>query len=270
MYPLLIIIIIFILIKSKPSSSKFEKVDVIDYVYKLYDKFKNRFTLNTNTFKLNSVDMVYAIAMPQRINYITEQINTMGLQCKYLNAITPDDFKEYEKTLLSDVNKLFSSLYGLNTRLAVLFSFIMCYIDAIKNGYQTIIVFEDDIIINVSLDTLNKATTEFVNSDNDIFYMGYCFLNCKQTYREEYTYLKGLTDPSILCGHATCIKTKILPALINYSFPMKKPSDEIFTEYFIRNKIRACVPKSVYFDQVDRKTMKSLNESTNVLKHCRN
>ena len=270
MYLLLIIIIIFIFIKSKPSSSKFEKVDVINYVYQLYDKFKNKFTLNTNKLKLNSVDMVYVIAMPERKNYITQQINTMGLQCKYLNAITPNDFEESEKSLLSDVNKPGSYLYKLNTRLAVLFSFTMCYIDAIKNGYQTIIVFEDDIIINVSLDTLNKATTEFVKSDNDIFYMGYCFLNCRQSYREEYTYLKGLTDPSILCGHATCIKTKMLPGLINYSFPMTKPSDELFTDYFVKNKIKACVPKSVYFDQVDRKIMKSLNQSTNVLKYCRN
>ena len=146
----------------------------------------------------------------------------------------------------------------------------MCYIDAIKNGYQTIIVFEDDIVINVDLDTLNKSTTEFVNSPFDIFYMGYCFLNCKQEYLENYTYLKGLTDPSILCGHATCIKTKVLQGLINFCFPMTRPSDELFTVYFKQNKIKLCIPKSVYFDQVDRNVMKSLNESTNVLKYCNN
>lgn len=261
-----LVILILMLFKYKSTFSN----DVIDYVYSLYEKFKYRLKLNTNTYRLSSVDMVYVISMPQRINYITQQINSLNLQCKYLDAIRPEDFTESEKTYLSDVNTPGSYLYGLNTRLAVLFSFTMCYIDAIKNGYNTIIVFEDDIIINVDLDTLNKATTEFVNSDNDIFYMGYCFLNCKQNYRENYTYIRGLTDPSILCGHAVCLKTKILPNLIKYCYPMIKPSDELFTDYFVKNKIKAAIPKTVYFDQVDRDTMKSLNESTIKLRHCRN
>jgi type II restriction/modification system DNA methylase subunit YeeA len=50
---------------------------------------------------------------------------------------------------------------------------------------------------------------------------------------------------------------------------MTKPSDELFTDYFKQNGIKACIPKKVYFDQVERDTMKSLNESTNILKYCR-
>ena len=100
--------------------------------------------------------------------------------------------------------------------------------------------------------------------------MGYCFLNCKQHFRENYNFIKCLTDPSILCGHAMCIKTKILPDLVKYCFPMTKPSDELFTDYFVKKGVRACIPKKPYFDQLDRNTMKSLNESTNVLKYCRN
>jgi len=265
---MLIIILIIIILIILFNKSKFENKSVIDYVYKLYDK--NRFTLNDNTFKLDSVDMIYAISMPQRKEYIMQQIDSMGLICKFLDAITPNDFTISESTLLSDINTPGKYMYKHGTRLAVLFSFIMCYIDAIVNGYSTIIVFEDDIVINVDLDTLNKSTTEFVKSYLDIFYMGYCFLNCKQPYIEKYQYLKGLTDPSILCGHAVCLKTKILPDLINYCFPMTKPSDEIFTEYFRLKRIRSCIPKSIYFDQIDREIQKSLNKSTNVLKYCRN
>ena len=206
--------------------------------------------------------------MPQRKDYISKQINTLGLRCKFLNAVKPDDLSESEKTILSDINTPGKYMYGYNTRLAVLISFIMCYIDSIKNGYSTIIVFEDDIVTNVNLDTINKGTTEFVNSNFDIFFMGYCFLNCNQSYID-LTYIRGLTDPSILCGHAVCLKTKFLPQLINYCFPMTKPSDELFTDYFKKNGIKACIPKTVYFDQVDRGAMKSLNESTSVLKYCR-
>jgi len=262
---LFIIIVVLILNRSSFTSSN----SVVDYVYGLYDtRFKSRFSMNSLTGKLDSVDMVYAITMPQRRSYITEQINNLGLQCRFLDAVKPTDFSESEKSMLSDINTPGTYMYGYNTRLAVLFSFITCYIDSIKNGYSTIIVFEDDIVTKVSIDMLNKGTTEFVNSSYDIFFMGYCELNCKQPYND-LNYIRGLTDPSILCGHAVCLKMRILPDLIKYCFPMTRPSDELFTKYFKENGIKACIPKTVYFDQVDRNTMKSLNESTSVLKYCR-
>jgi hypothetical protein len=267
---LVIIILVSIVILVIVTRSSFTFTPVVDYVYKLYDtRFKQRFSMNTLPGKLDSVDMVYAITMPQRKEYITEQINKLGLRCKFLDAVKPNDFSESEKTMLSDINTPGTYMYRHNTRLAVLFSFIMCYIDSIKNGYSTVIVFEDDIITKVSIEMLNKGTTEFAGSNFDIFFMGYCELNCKQTYID-LNYIRGLTDPSILCGHAVCLKTRILPGLINYCFPMKMPSDELFTKYFKQNGIKACIPKNVYFDQVDRNTMKSLNESTSVLKYCRN
>ena len=239
-------------------------------VYSFYqNKFKSKFTL-TEGNKLSSVDMVYAIAMPQRREYITKQIKSMGLTCKFLDAIKPIDLTYEETSMISDINKEGSYLYKLETRLAVLMSFTMCYIDALTNGYQTIMIFEDDIIIDVDFGTLNAATTEFVQSDNDIFYMGYCFLNCKQRMdKNKFKYIISLEDPSILCGHALCIKTKMLPGLIDYCFPMKKPSDELFTDYYHLQQIKACIPKKPYFNQITRDLLKSLNESTVELKLCR-
>jgi hypothetical protein len=267
---ILVVVVVLILLSIKPSSFT-SSSSVVEYVYELYEtRFKPRFSMNNLSGKLDSVDMVYAITMPQRKHYITEQINKLGLQCKFLDAVQPKDFSESEKTMLSDINTPGTYMYKHNTRLAVLFSFIMCYTDSIKNGYSTIIVFEDDIITKVSIDMLNKGTAEFAKCNYDVFFMGYCELNCKQPYVDNYTFIRGLTDPSILCGHAVCLKTNILPELIKYSFPMTMPSDEIFTKYFKENRIKACIPKTVYFDQVDRNTMKSLNESTSVLKYCRN
>jgi hypothetical protein len=153
-------LIITRLLKESFTSQKADP-DVVQKVYDLYDtRFKNRFYMNNKTGKLDSVDMVYAIVMPQRKEYMSEQINSLGLKCKYLNAVTPDDFTYEEMGYLSSVNTPGSSLYNLKTRLAVMFSFTMCYIDALKNGYSTFIVFEDDIVIDVDLQTLNAATTK--------------------------------------------------------------------------------------------------------------
>ena len=177
-YIIILLILIVILIVTNKSTFNSSSM-VIDKVYDLYyTRFKNRFTLNDNTIKLDSVDMVYVMSMPQRREYITNQINSLGIQCKYLDAVKPDDFTDSEITLLSDVNTPGEYMYKHYTRLAVVFSFTMCYIDAIVNGYSTIIVFEDDIIVNVDLDTLNKSTTEFVKSDNDTYRSKYTMWSC--------------------------------------------------------------------------------------------
>ena len=206
--------------------------------------------------------------MPQRFEYIVSQIDSLGVNCKFLDAITPDDLSDKEYSSMSTINEPGSNIYNKRTRLPVLLSFIMCFIDAIVNGYDTIIIFEDDIVIDIDLKTLNATTLEFKQSDADILYLGYCFLNCyQQTF--DSGYLKILSDPSILCGHALCLKTKKLPSLIDYCFPMKRPSDELFIEWYKNNNIKVCIPKKPYFNQVDRKDQNSLNESTNILKYCR-
>ena len=46
-------------------------------------------------------------------------------------------------------------------------------------------------------------------------------------------------------------------------------SDELFIKYFNENKIKMCVPKSVYFNQ-NRNSLISLNESSDdELKTCK-
>ena len=262
---LLIIIIVTVLFyrNKKSSFTGIQKI-IIENIYS-----RKSFTIEPGK-KLDGIDMVYVISMPSRLDYIKTQINNMRLECTYLNAVTPDDLSTSEINGLSNINNVVSQIYNKKTRLAVMLSFTLCYLDAIKKGYSTIIVFEDDIIPKIDLATLNNATLEFSRSDLDFFYMGYCFMNCNQPLdKNKYQYLIPLVDPSILCGHATAIKTKVLPGIIEYSFPMTIPSDETYLEYFVKNKSKLCIPKVPYFDQVTRDKMASLNESVVKLEYCR-
>ena len=80
---------------------------------------------------------------------------------------------------------------------------------------------------------------------------------------EKYYEKKNLIEISerdLLCCHAMCVKTSILPGLIEYCFPMVNNSDELFRDYYLLNKIKVCVPKKAYFTQ-NRKSLESLNES---------
>ena len=223
----------------------------------IYNRFKNRFvTLKSGEL---SVDMVYCIVMPQRKDYITEQINKLGVSCTYFNAITPDDLTVDDYNEISTINNIRSDIYAKYTRLPVLLSFIMCFMDSLKKGYSTIIIFEDDISINVEPKLLNESLDEFSKSNLDVFYMGYCFMNCNQLIRQ-FKNLVELSDSNLLCCHSMCIKTRILPGLIDYCFPMINNSDEMFRNYYILNQIKIGVPRSVYFTQ-NRKLLNSLNDS---------
>jgi hypothetical protein len=239
-------------------------------IYSFYEKFKNKFELINQSGAFKSVDMVYTVAMPQRKDYITKQMDTLGVEYKYFDAIKKGDLTDSEISQISKVNTSGSSVYKLPTRLFHTLSFTMCFIDAIKNEYSNIIIFEDDIVINVEIPKLNASLMEFDSSDNEFFFLGYCFLNCRQHQdKEKYDYLIELSDPSILCNHACAIKVSALPKLVEYLFPMKIATDEAMANYFRKNKTKVCIPKKPYFDQVDRDKMESLNESTNKLQHCR-
>jgi hypothetical protein len=185
----------------------------------------------------------------------------------YFDAIKQGDLSETEISQISKVNTSGSSIYKLPTRLYNTLSFTMCFMDAIERGYSTIIIFEDDIVIKVDTPTLNATLLEFNNSNNDFLYLGYCFLNCKQN-KNELEYIEELVDPNVLCLHAIAYKVNALPGLVNFLFPMKIPTDEAMVKYFRKNNIKVCIPKNPYFDQVSRDEMKSLNESTNTLRHC--
>jgi hypothetical protein len=159
------------------SKSSFNSSPPVD-IEPLYNRFKNKFTFVDKGKSLSSVDMVYVIVMPQRKEYITEQMNILGVSYTYFDAVKEGEISDTEISELSLVYRSGSSIYNLPTRLYNLLSFTMCFKNAIERGYSTIIVFEDDIVIKVDVPTLNASLDEFDKSDNQFFYLGYCFLNC--------------------------------------------------------------------------------------------
>jgi len=226
----------------------------------IYDRFKSRFVNSGRGKQLPGVDCVYVITMPQRKDYISQQIDSLGINAVYFEAIKPQDIKPEEYNELTLINKTHSRIYGKYTRFAVLLSFLMCFIHSVENGYSTILIFEDDMKPLVTLETLINSIAEFNKSDLEVFYMGYCFLNCRQRVGKNYDYLVELTNPDLLCCHSLCIKTSVLPDLIKWCIPMTTNSDELFRNFYLKNGVKVCVPKSVYFTQ-NRKDLNSLNES---------
>jgi CO dehydrogenase/acetyl-CoA synthase alpha subunit len=140
----------------------------------------------------------------------------------------------------------------------------MCYLDAIKKGFNTIVVFEDDIVINKEVNQIIKGINEFNNSNYNVFYMGYCELNCNQQFKIDNTLeLVDIPDYSKLwCCHSICYKVKYLPKIIKYLYPMDNEFDIKLTQIYKKLNYKICIPKNVYFDQ--NKQLGTNNETLNI------
>ena len=233
---------------------------------RIYEKFKKRFSLTAGNNPSN-VDKVYCIFSEKRRSYIKSQLMRLNIGVKFFKAIFPNDLTIKDYNILSCTNTDFCKISEKNTKLPVQLSFVMCLMDALKHGYKTIVVFEDDVVVNVDTHTLNESLAEFSKSPYDMFYMGYCHMSCKQDFdKTKHQYLVEVPNKKLVCNHAVALKMNNIRSLIDFIFPMMHNKDVRIKEYVQKFKRRVCVPKFSYFDQ-DRKTHGSDNGNYNTLNH---
>jgi len=204
--------------------------------------------------------------MPERRNYAEETLNKLNLNITFFDAVKPENLSLYEYNILSETynpsNKL---MYKKMTKLPVHLSYTMCFLDALQKGFKTIIIFEDDIIIEVSKKILIDSIQEFLNSYFIMFYMGYCWIHpttCNKN-RFDTTSFDYLVEPyskTLFCNHAILFKMEYIPELLDFIYPMDNYSDDMFSHFFRKKGYKICVPRTPYFNQ-NRKTLNSLNEN---------
>jgi len=249
----LVFLLILLMIYMRPE--KYETT-----VSSLHERFKYKFEHheNANHSFRGIVDKVYCISMPQRKEYITKKMNELGTSYTLLNAVTPDDLTKTDYQQLSDTynseNKL---MYEKMTKLPLQVSFTVCMLDALKNNYETIIIFEDDITIEKDIESIKKGIQQFKHSKYNLFYMGYGSYSCSEWKpvddKDELVEVISHID----CTHAIVYKKNILPKILDTIYPMKAYYDNLL----LRTPDK-CVPNSIYFNQA-REELGSLNEDDN-------
>ena len=249
---LLVVILVLLVVVVLSNKSNFEGYSpkLLEYYSK---NVKNRFIpINLNN-QLKGIDCIYVVCMPSRREYISGVLNRLGYSYVLFDAITTNDLSDEDYSIFSNILDSNSIIYGKKSRLAVHMSFVMCMINAQKENYSTVILFEDDLLLNVTNEILEKSVIEFINSPFDIFYMGYCFLDCNKVSNNwDYKYLLELKrDAFILCFHSMIYKRKGFNTFINVTFPLDTPSDNKLNEYYLskQNKLKICIPRSPYFYQ---------------------
>lgn len=220
----------------------------------LYRRFKPRFEEVPGKGGLG-VDMVYCITMKNRKAYVNEQMK--GLDCPYklFNAITPQDLSYLDYLVMSSTYIPYKNpgIYRKFTRLPVGLSFFMCYLDAFKNGYKNIMVLEDDIKFNTSIEELKKTIGEWKSTHCQIMYLGYCHLNCKKAKYEELTSTvhQIVSDQKVVCNHALLIKREMLEKYFEkfHFWFMDRQNDNVLDRFVRSNNIPRCVPPRGYVQQ---------------------
>lgn len=219
----------------------------------IYGRFKSRFNFVRGGADL-PVDMVYCICMPNRLDYVEQQMKNLGTSYKLFHAISPDDLTTIDYLLLSNTYWPKSVIGRKFTKLPVALSFFMCYYDAYVNGYETICLFEDDIKFNVSASAISNLIHEFIATEYIMMFMGYC--TTKKCNPGEFTQIsQNLYTVSprtdILCNHAMVMKRDLFARYVNRSpflyYTMQ--NDRTLSNYIRKNNIKRCVPRQTYVDQ---------------------
>ncbi|MDX1373803.1 MAG: glycosyltransferase family 25 protein, partial [Nitrososphaeraceae archaeon] len=132
----------------------------------MYKNIRHRFDENRNNNKLENIDQVYCVVMPQRRKYIQKTLESLDVNIRFFDAIKPEDLSSTEYKILSETyNSWNENMYRKFTKLPVHLSYTMCFLNAMENGYKNIIILEDDITVKVNKRRLQESLLEFSKSD---------------------------------------------------------------------------------------------------------
>ena len=249
-YVLLLLLFIIVVIFSvymcyKHFIFSWEKIELLSPVelnqlYTTID-YKKRFDIQNYKNPL-PVDMIYCCAMPKRKQDMIKEFAKLGIRPNFFNAITP---KDITKAMASKMQVK----RGSKTDLAVCLSFLYCCLDAQKNNYKNFMFFEDDINIKTKIDELIFLMNKFNESSYDIFYPGYCALNCSKV-DTNHKYLFPVNIP-LYCFHALVVKSSLYSLLLNDILPLntKDNHDWKLAQWIKQHNVKACVTYKSLFDQ---------------------
>ncbi|RIB14070.1 glycosyltransferase family 25 protein [Gigaspora rosea] len=144
-----------------------------------YDKYKehlkplNETTETTETIKsLNSTlgfDHIYVVNLetrPDRRIKMDAMINALNLKVEYFPAISKDNHK-----ILDRFN---NSTYMNSTHKACYVSHYMIYSSIIYNRYDSALILEDDVDIELNITSIMTHIHSLLPSDWDLLYIGHC------------------------------------------------------------------------------------------------
>ena len=159
--------------------------DFIEYYKSVSEK---RFeTISKSENKMNHIEQIYGICLPERKKYLVETLQKEGIENFLIfNAITSSNISTSQYKKLSNTFDEKSPLFNKSTKLAVHLSYLSCMYHAFVNNYKYILIFQDDIFFKVPLKNMKDTIHEFLqNHDMQLLYLGYCFRDCHIPFQKK-------------------------------------------------------------------------------------
>ena len=221
-------------------------------------------TYNSLSLLNSYVDNVKVICLPERETYIKNILSKNNITFEIFPAILKSNLKIdvlYANNILDNSNKL-------NTgEIACYLSHLEILKTFLNSNYDTILIFEDDL--KISYDNLNKInlkkSLENIPSNFDILYLGKCWEICSKTEPFN-SYWNTTYSPS--CLHSYILSRKGATKILNLSYPIKIPFDNVISRNIRKNKlIGYSLKKSIFYQ--NRENIESLLEhGTQLLPEC--
>lgn len=247
----------------------------------LYSSFQSRFSQSS----FQSLDYnVYCISLDCRFTQIQSRLQSFGFieNVIYFKAIETHELtlKDYQRLSsihligpniipchLCDKVNAHHNLYHKHSKLCVHLSYCITLTYALEHSqHNYILILEDDVYFDVSLDELNSYISKFIEMDYDVCYLGFCYCkNGKALLEINQQKLVLLpSNQSISCKHAILYKRDYLKQLVNDFFPLIYASDVHFNHLHILNQAKVCIPDRALIFQ-DRNQFHSMNQSTEII-----
>ncbi len=229
----------------------------------LYERFQHKFT-SVGTSRGREVDMIYCICMPDRLAYVTKKLESLGQRYRLLDAIRPDDLTRDDYQSLSQTFKPSNKhLYRQMTKLCVCLSFFMCYYDAYRNGFDIVLILEDDIKYQVSSAKIFEAIRQFKTTDGQIMFLGYCWTNCRLPFTQLTEHVwRASKEGKLLCNHALVCKKEFVTRYMERKDAVywRDRNDHTLSDWLVKTGTFKCVTTRAFITQ-NRAELGSNNEN---------
>lgn len=171
-------------------------------------------------------DIVYVIALPHRISYITSNLSKMGIRYMLFPAVTPDQIDQ-NKLILEGKISYKNSFKNINE--------ICCSMSHLKvvttflndSRYKNACIFEDDIV-PIDYEEMFTKNIKDLPNDWECFNMGRCWANCFSEKKIGNGNVSIIDDS--FCSHSYGLTKNGALKIMNNAFPMKKPIDIYYSE----------------------------------------
>jgi GR25 family glycosyltransferase involved in LPS biosynthesis len=192
----------------------------------------------------DAFDIVYVIALPQRISYITNVMNKMGIKFVLFPAIHKDNIDI--KTLLANGTMNIPNTFHNKSDICCSLS----HLSVVKNffndtRYKTACIFEDDVVLDTEYEKKLSENIKDLPKDWEFFNMGRCWSDC---YIDKKI---GSVASSIrmLCTHSYAITKNGAKKILKKAYPMYNQIDAYYSRLQYTQNLKMYGSSPRIFDQ---------------------